>query len=114
MENREKFIKDVVGLIQEYIENFDRFDSNPQIRVNPLTLQVSLENGSDFLQDIADNDEAIEDAAIAEKPETEDAADYQVKLNPQFYPVKSFLKAVGEKSEIDFPKVEQLANEFFN
>jgi hypothetical protein len=32
----------IIGLIREYIDNFDMFDSNPQIRVNPGAKTAAL------------------------------------------------------------------------
>lgn len=81
----------ITRLVNEYIDNFDRFDSNPQIRVNPATRTATLVNGSDMLTALADNDEALEDAAAADGLETEDAADFQTAQNPDFYAVKSLL-----------------------
>lgn len=81
----------IARLVNEYIENFDRFDHNPQIRVNPLKKTATLVNGRDMQLEIEDNDEAIEDAAAADGMETEDAADYQASQNPDFYAVKSLL-----------------------
>ncbi|MDE7180918.1 MAG: hypothetical protein K2N88_06955 [Muribaculaceae bacterium] len=79
-------------LVDEYIDNFDRFDSYPQIRINPANLTATLVNGSDMLTAIADNDEALEDATAAQGDETEAASEYQVKQNPDFYAVKKLLK----------------------
>lgn len=81
----------IIRLVNEYIDNFDRFDSNPQIRINPATLTATLVNGSDMLTALADNDEALEEAAAADGLETEDAADYQAAQNPDFYAVKKLL-----------------------
>lgn len=81
--------------IQEYIDNFDRFDSDPQLRINPLSLDVELVNGADMREEIEDSDEAIEDAAAAHGMENQDASYYQAKQNPDFYPVKKLLQASG-------------------
>lgn len=62
---REEFKKSLLDNINLYINNFYRFDSNPQLRVNPDTLAVTLVNGSDILKEIGDNDEAIEAAAAS-------------------------------------------------
>lgn len=82
---REQFTKAVTDTVQLYIDNFDRFGANPQIRVNPATLAVTLETGDDLLSEIADNDEALESAAGAQGAATEEASDFQVRQNPDFY-----------------------------
>lgn len=100
----------IIGLVKEYIENFDMFDSNPQIRVNPATITAGLVNGRDMLAEIEDSNETIEDAAGAEGAATEDASDYQVKQNPDFYPVKSFLKTMADGRVVpDERRIEKIA-----
>ncbi|MCH5232417.1 MAG: hypothetical protein J1E78_02180 [Muribaculaceae bacterium] len=112
--DRKTFVKAINDLVQEYIDNFDRFDENPQIRVNPELLYVEAINGSAMLEGIGDSDEAIEDAAYAQGDETESASDYQAKQNPDFYPLKQLLKAAGpNSSEPDKDKIEKIADNYF-
>ena len=77
MTDRKTFVKAISDLVQEYIDNFDRFDSNPQIRVNPELLYVEAIDGSAMLEGIGDSEEAFEDAAYAVGDETMSASDYQ-------------------------------------
>ena len=110
---REEFVKAVTDLVQEYIDNFDRFDDNPQIRVNPELLYVEAIDGRAMLEGIGDSDEAIEDAAYAHGDETMSATDYQAKENPDFYPIKPLLKPTGEHtSEPDKDKIERIADNY--
>lgn len=95
---REEFKKAIEDNINLYINNFYRFDSNPQLRVNPDTLGVTLVNGSDMLAEIADNDEALEAAAASHGMANQEASDYQVTRNPDFYSVKKLLEPSGDKS----------------
>lgn len=114
MTTREEFEKAIYDLVQEYIDNFDMFDSNPQIRVNPDLLYVAIINGSDMLEGIGDSDEAIEDAAYAQGDETESASDYQAKQNPDFYHVKELLKPTGtHTSEPDKKKISKIADNYY-
>lgn len=109
----EEFVKLICSLVEEYIDNFDMFDSNPQIRVNPVSLDAALVNGSDMLSELEDSNEAVEDAAGARGAETEDASDYQVKQNPDFYPVKELLRVSDvEKTGPDAAKIESLAAKY--
>lgn len=111
---REKFVKAITDLVQEYIDNWDRFDSNPQIRVNPELLYVEAIDGSAMLEGIEDSDETIEDAAYAEGDETMTATDFQAKQNPDFYPIKELIKNAGNNVSIpDKEKIEKLANNYF-
>lgn len=99
----------IVSAVNDYIENFDRYDSNPQLAINPMNLSVSLINESEMADAIEDSDEAVENAAIAQGIATQDAADYQVKRNPDFYPVKSFLRPLGDTDVPDKMKIYHLA-----
>lgn len=88
---RDEFKKALTDNVQFYIDNFYRFDSNPQLRINPSTRLVTLVNGSDKLTAISDNDDAIEAAAAAHGLANQDATDFQVTQNPDFYAVKPLL-----------------------
>ena len=111
---RDEFRKTLLDNIDFYINNFYRFDSNPQLRVNPDTLGVTLVNGSDILSEIGDNDEAIEAAAASHGMAWQEASDMQVTQNPDFYAVKSLLKSVGDdKTEADGDRVEFIINTYF-
>lgn len=111
---REDFTQTVHDLVQEYIDNFDRFDSNPQLRVNPELLFVDIINGRDMLNGIGYSEEVIENAAYAEGDETMSSSDYQAKQDPDFYEVKKLLKPSGPNSSIpDDEAIEKIANTYF-
>lgn len=99
----------IITAVNNYIDNFDRYDSNPQLVINPMNLSVSLVNGSEMAEAIEDSDEAVENAAIAQGMATQDAADYQVKRNPDFYPIKSLLRPSGDTDVPDKMKIYHLA-----
>ena len=112
--DRSTFIKAVTDLVQEYIDNFDRFDSNPQIRVNPDLLYVEAVDGRAMLEGIGDSDEAIEDAAYAHGDESMSATDYQAKQNPDFYPIKELLQPVAHNVSIpDAAAIARIADNYF-
>lgn len=114
MTDRKTFVKAIADLVQEYIDNFDRFDSNPQIRVNPELLYVEAIDGSAMLEGMGDSEEAFEDAAYAVGDETMSSSDYQEKQDPDFYPIKELLKPTGPStSEPDLDKIEKIADEYF-
>ena len=111
---RSTFVKAVTDLVQEYIDNWDRFDSNPQIRVNPELLFVEAIDGSAMLEGIGDSDEAIENAAYAHGDETMSSTDFQNKENPDFYPIKELIKPVGHNVSVpDEDKIQKLADNYF-
>lgn len=114
MVDRKTFVKAVTDLVQKYIDNWDRFDSNPQIRVNPELLYVEAIDGSAMLEGIGDSEEAFEDAAYAQGDETMSASDYQEKEDPDFYPIKDLLKPAGHNVSVpDIDKIEKIADEYF-
>ena len=111
---RKEFVKAVTDLVQEYIDNWDRFDSNPQIRVNPELLYVEAVDGRAMLEGIGDSDEAIEDAAYAQGDETMSATDFQAKENPDFYPIKDLIMPAGHNVSVpDDNKINKLADNYF-
>lgn len=103
----------LVDAVQMYIDNFDRFDSNPQLRVNPVSLRVDLVNGSDLIAEIEDSDEAVEDAAASQGMANDDATDYQVKQNPDFYPVKKLLQPDGNTDVPSEKEIDRIVREYF-
>lgn len=111
---REDFVKTVITQVQEYIDNFDRFDSDPQLRVNPVLLFTDIINGSDRLNGIGYSEEAIENDAYAQGDETMSASDYQSSQDPDFYPVKELLKPTGPTTSTpDTAKIEKIADNYF-
>ena len=114
MTDRKTFVKAVTDLVQEYIDNWDRFDSNPQIRVNPELLYVEAIDGNAMLEGIGDSEEAFEDAAYADGDETMSASDFQEKQDPDFYPIKDLLKPVDHNLSVpDIDKIEKIADSYF-
>lgn len=115
MTDRNTFVKAISDLVQEYIDNWDRFDSNPQIRVNPELLYVEAIDGRAMLEGLGDSEEAFEDAAYAEGDETMSASDYQEKQDPDFYPIKELLKQVDHNVSVpDEEKIEKIADNYFS
>lgn len=114
MTDKATFIKAIADLVQEYIDNWDRFDSNPQIRVNPELLYVDAINGEAMLEGIGDSEEAFEDAAYAVGEETMSSSDFQEKQDPDFYPIKDLLKPIDHNLSVpDLDKIEKIAEEYF-
>lgn len=99
--------------VQMYIDNFDRFDSNPQLRVNPVSYRVDLVNGSDLINEIEDSNEAVEDAAASQGMESNDATEYQAKQNPDFYPVKKLLQPMGNTDVPLEKEIEKIVKAYF-
>ena len=111
---RNEFIDTVSGLVWVYINNEDMLGKNAQIRVNPVSLYVDLISDREFLQSLADSQEAIENAAYAHDAAQYEAADYQAQQNPDFYPAQSLLEQTAEgKPEPSKEKIEALASNYF-
>lgn len=88
---KQEFIENIERMLQLYADNVNVFDSNPQLRVNPRTLDATIVNGSDMMTEIEDSDEAVENAAAALGAENMDATDYQASQNPDFYAATKLL-----------------------
>lgn len=106
--DKKEMTRRITDALNVYIENYDQFDSNPQLRINPATLDVEVVDGSTFFAAIEDSDEAVESAAMAEGAETKDATDYQVKQNPDFHAVKPMLEKGADGRTV--PSAERIAS----
>lgn len=112
---REEFTQSVVNLVNNFIEDFFDFDSNPMLRVNPELKLVEVENGYAFQEDIGYSDEVIESAAAAEGDASESDDDFQAKQNFDYYPVREFVKVDSEgHGTPDTQAIERLADKYFN
>lgn len=104
---RQEFIDTVTTLVNDYIGAPGNFDSNPQLRVNPELMQITIINGSQLLQAIEYSDEAIESAAAVEGDASESATDYQASQNPDFYPMFTLTKRDSNGKQ--YPSAEAIS-----
>lgn len=112
--NAQEFRHTVESAVKAYLAYPEMFDGNPQLRVNPDTLEVMRVDGSDLREEIETSDEAVENAAIAQGAETEEASDYQVTQNPDFYAIKSLVREdAGGKSVPDVKAIDKIVNIYF-
>ncbi len=109
---REEFIERVKHLVSLYIENDNLFDQSPQLRVNPVALEMTIVNGGDIASDIADSEEIVEAAAGSDRPADEDADDFQVAQNPDFYPVKELITTIDGKRQPAKRAIAQIAGNY--
>ena len=111
---KEEFVEAVSGLVWQYTGNVDMLGKNAQIVVNPVLLTVDLFSEKEFLQGLADSQEAIENAAYAHDAAQYEAADYQAAQNPDFYPASKLTKTdASGKLVVDREAVEKLAANYF-
>ena len=111
---REEFIHAVTNAVKEYIDNAGSFDRDMQLRVNPDSFEISYATSVDRESDIADSDEAIENAAAAYGDAEESAMDYQASQNPDFYPIWTLIRNLpGSRKEINSEAIERLATNYF-
>ena len=107
---KNEFIEGVTGLVWVYINNQDMLGKNAQIRVNPVLLTIDLFNEKEFLQGLADAQEAVENTAYAHDAAQYEDADYQAQQNPDFYPARSLMVKDAEgKWTPDNAAIEALA-----
>lgn len=110
---KEELSEAIVHAVTLYTNSPEYFDSNPKIRINPDTLDVTVVNGRDALKGIGFNDEAIEEEALVDGDASESAADFQASQNPDFYAVKDYVRVNSEgKQEPDKAKITRLAKTY--
>lgn len=98
------FIANVKRIVANYSNDRDEMTNDPQLRVNPMSLHMSVVTAQEMQNEIAYTDEDIEANAAAEGDETEASDDYEGKQDPDFYPLRQLLKE-GE--------IEKIANNYF-
>ena len=112
--NRKDFADAVAGMVKIYLDNSYNFDENPQLRVNPVTFDFTIVNGSDMLAEIEDSNEAFEDAAGAEGDADEATTDMQVKQNSDFYSVRRLITTAPNGSYVpDEAQIDAIAALYF-
>lgn len=110
---QEDLINAITHAVKLYTNSPEYFDANPQLRINPATLDVEPINGKDELEGIADSVEAIEDEAAAQGDETESATDFQASQDPDFYSIKDYvIVAADGKMKPDEKAIAKLAKTY--
>ncbi|MBD5267959.1 MAG: hypothetical protein HDS41_07295 [Bacteroides sp.] len=110
---RKELADNIAITIREYIGYSYTGKPELKLRINPVTLFVTVITEDQMLSDIADSDETIEDAAAAERAAAEDATDYQVEQNPDFYPVKNLIKiGDGGMADLDHEAINAIAAKY--
>lgn len=111
---RTDFIERINNAISRYLDDFELFEPAPQLSINPQTLSVELISGKERQTQLEYADEALESAAGAEGDLSEQALDFQVSQNPDFYPVRTLLKVVpGKPTVSDQTAIEAVADRYF-
>lgn len=110
---KDEFKSSLNNLVEAYINNFEYYGPEVQIVVMPGNGLVDLVRAGDVLEDLADSQEAVENAAAASQPETADAADAQVKLNPDHYDVRRFFTITDGKGTVNVSAIDELAAKYF-
>lgn len=90
--DRQEFTETLRNIVTNSIEEYDRLGPDTQLSINPVTKYISVDTGGEIDAEIADADEVVEIGAGAERPEQEDADDYQARQNPDFYTLSSLVK----------------------
>ncbi len=110
---RKDLIEAITHAVMQYTQAPEFFDANPQLRINPSTLEVISVNGKDYYEEIEDNDEVIENEAAADGAATEEAEDFQASQNPDFYAIADYvIKEDDGKLSPDKKAIEKLAKTY--
>lgn len=112
---KDEFIDAVTAAVNRYLADTALYDFDPQVRVNPVTLSVNLINSREKLAEIAESVETLESAAGAQGEMEEETTEYQVRQNPDFYPVKKLIREGTDGSATpDEEKITAIAAEYFD
>lgn len=112
---QEELITAINHAVTLYTNSPEYFDSNPQLRINPATLDVTIINGNDMMKGIAFSDEAIEEEALVDGDESESATDFQASQDPDFFPVKKYVRIdVHGKNVPDMKMIKKLAETYID
>lgn len=110
---RNEFEKALTDAVNMYIGNWYEYGDNAQVRVNPLSKRVDLLPTGDFAEAVEDSDEAVENAAIINGAAQEDADDYQVEQNPDFYAVRDLLLKGSDAPGPDKKAIERIVRIYY-
>lgn len=94
--DKKEFIDNVTRIINNYAADQLEMQDDPQLRINPMNLHMSVVTAQEMQNEIAYTDEAIDAEAAAEGDMTESSDDYEEKQDPDFYPLRVLLKAGAE------------------
>lgn len=89
--DKNEFIANVKRIIDNYSADRDEMTDDPQLRINPLSLHMSVVTAREMQNEIAYTDEDIDAEAAAEGDETESSDDYEEKQDPDFIPLRTLL-----------------------
>lgn len=93
MIDKQEFKENIERIVANYAADRDEMINDPQLRVNPMSLTMSVVTAREMQNEIGFTDEDIEAGAAAEGDETESSDDYEAKQDPDFYPLRELLKA---------------------
>lgn len=89
--DKQEFIDNVKRIVKVYSENTTELTDDPQLRINPMNLRMSVVTAAEMQNEIAYTDEDIDVNAAAEGDESESSDDYEAKQDPDFYPLRQLL-----------------------
>lgn len=90
--HKQEFIDDLRRIVANYKENRGEMTDDPQLRINPLTMHMSVVTAAEMQNEIAYTDEDIDAEAAAEGDETESSEDYEEKQDPDFVPLRELTR----------------------
>lgn len=110
---RKELADNIAITIREYIGYTYTGKPELKVRINPVTLFVTIITEDQMFSDIANSDETIEDAAAAERAAAQEATDYQVEQNPDFYPVKDLIRvAANGMADLNHEAIDAIAAKY--
>lgn len=102
----------LAGIVSAYIANESAL-TDPQIRINPMTLDIGVVTAKEMFAEIEDYDEMLEESAAAEGAADEEESEFQVAQNPDFYSVKELvIKNTDGTQHPDITSIQDIAGKY--
>lgn len=100
---RQEIEERIREIVENYISDYANLRGRDmQLCVNPGAGDITVESAVNRLTDMYDSQAALEAAAASEGDRDEAATDFQVEVNPVFYPLRKFVREEpGDKLAID-------------
>lgn len=109
---RKELNERLTEIVSQYIANAGML-VDPQIRINPVSMDIGVVTAKEMFAEIEDYDEMLEGAAAVEGAADEEKDDYQVSQDPDFYSVKE-LTVTGPDGKLrpDAAAIDEIAGQY--
>ena len=82
----------MVNIVEGYIEDFDSLGPDPQIRINPVSGMIEVDNAAERDIQIDESDATLEATTDAEGLASQDGMDWQTAQNPRLVALRTLIR----------------------